>query len=101
MRICVPTLGSHLRLTSPWTFTLYRVTGDTRNLAFAKTLGLPAAKWDVIQLPAGTVLQVERIYIRQHQEKYDSMSFRVVGQKKSRFWVKLEDANKIECEVVA
>ena len=52
-------------------------------------------------LPAGTELIVDRIYIRQGAKDFDSVTFRVKSSpdertKKARFWVTLDDANKIE-----
>lgn len=67
-----------------------------------------------LTLPADTVLVLDRIYIRKGKDGFDSITFQVessplVGLKgtgkkgflsgKVRFWVKLEDANRIECEL--
>lgn len=71
-----------------------------------------------ITLPAKTELVVDRIYIRKGAPSYDSITFYIEGcpdeafsqgKKKSsggfggkgraRFWVKLKDANKIDCEL--
>jgi hypothetical protein len=56
-----------------------------------------------ITLPKGTVLEVDRVYIRnfnraalEEQDNFDSITFKVVGAKKQRFWVKLKDANHIQ-----
>jgi cytochrome c1 len=67
-----------------------------------------------ITLPAGTILQVDRIYIRKGASNYSSVTFyckslpsvsindRFNPKKKPnkavRFWVKLDDCNKIEFE---
>jgi hypothetical protein len=73
---------------------------------------------DMATLPAGTILVMDRIYIRQGQSKFDSVTFyakeipnlqdqsipaacRAFTKKpkgKARFWVKLADANQIEFE---
>lgn len=70
------------------------------------------AKFAPIMLPAGTKLKIQRIYIRQGQKGFDSVTFTVSGlpadaadkvpalaKKKpkdvGRFWVKLEDANQM------
>lgn len=70
-------------------------------------------KFAYVTLPAGTKLKVQRIYIRQGQKSFDSVTFSVtglpadiaereprMGKKKpsalGRFWVKLDDANKIK-----
>ena len=58
----------------------------------------------VATLPANTQLKVDRIYIRQGIEAFNSVSFRIdkvspIGGGK-RFWAKLHDANQIECECI-
>ena len=67
-------------------------------------------------LPSGTVLIVDRIYIRKGSEDYNSVTFRIedcpdkrLAPKKAkgfmkgqaRFWVKLADANRIQCRTAA
>jgi hypothetical protein len=52
-------------------------------------------------LVAGTQLKVSRIYIRQGQNDFNSITFTVAKspQKwKGRFWAKLEDVNRIEAD---
>jgi len=57
-----------------------------------------------VSLPKGTVLAVDRIYIRQQASDFDSVTFRLQstpgGKKgKPRFWAKLSDVNKINMVV--
>jgi hypothetical protein len=54
-------------------------------------------------IPAGTELTVDRIYIRNGQAGFDSVTFRCKlpklkgkGEDSLRFWVKLEEANGLE-----
>lgn len=48
----------------------------------------------------GTVLEVDRIYIRKGASDFSSVTFRIKGGKTSpRFWAKLEDVNKIEATI--
>lgn len=123
MKLFVPACGDRLTLTANWTFALFL---ETRNMKFAGSRNVlkehEKGKWHVYEgeewhsplafrpftLPAGTVIEVDRVYIRAtskdgaHQgidNNYDSITFKVVGEKNSRFWVKLADANTIECEV--
>lgn len=59
-----------------------------------------------ITLPAGTLLQVDRIYIRKGQDDFDSITFTLPGKqvrvdgitvrRTVRFWTTLEDANRIQ-----
>jgi hypothetical protein len=66
--------------------------------------------WLRVTLPKNTTLVVDRIYIRRGGEAFDSVTFRIPKNKKlspelakfggTRFWVKLNEANNIVCDVV-
>jgi len=66
--------------------------------------------WLRITLPKDTTLVVDRIYIRRGGEAFDSVTFRIPKNKKlppelarfggTRFWVKLNEANNIVCDIV-
>jgi len=66
--------------------------------------------WLRVTLPKNTTLVVDRIYIRRGGEAFDSITFRIPKNKKlppelakfggTRFWVKLNDANNIVCDMV-
>jgi hypothetical protein len=135
MRLYVPTNGDQLRLVADWTFLLcgedigdrnrtmlerLRVRKVMRRARRWPTLGesLLYPDWVEATLPAGTVLQVDRVYIRKFNaaatsvvDDYDSITFVVLehptwkreGKKKvmARFWVKLRDANTIDFEHAA
>lgn len=114
MKLFVPAIGTKLKLTEPWTFKLH---AERRNHDLITTLpgqenrnrwgyynlrGGPIAD---VTLQEGTILVVDRIYIRKGAEDFDSITFRVAQslqfpKKKPRFWAKLNDVNKIECEIV-
>lgn len=118
MKLCIPTIGARLQLIEDWTFGVYC---DYRNRTL-ETLGSVSVfdnddklRWESygkkvgnFTFPKDTVLSLERIYIRQNKEQYDSVTFKVVstplkskeGVKKKmvRFWVKLEDVNNIAFE---
>jgi hypothetical protein len=53
-----------------------------------------------ITLPKNTVLEVDRIYIRQGSAQYSSVTFKIRGKKVLRFWLTLSDVNKIDCNIV-
>lgn len=115
MKINIPSLGTRIVLTRPWVFKLYE---EYRNRTLLDRFNLtPPPKynhWTLketlcydVALPIGTVLTVDRVYIRQGQGEFDSVSFWVQitdkpGQqattniKKQRFWAKLKDVNNIE-----
>lgn len=56
-----------------------------------------------VTFPAGTILKMDRLYIRKNAREFDSVTF-VVEQtslfkgRKPRFWAKLEDANRMVLE---
>lgn len=50
--------------------------------------------------PAGTILEVDRIYIRKGAADFSSVTFKIRGKKVIRFWVKLEDVNRIDCQII-
>lgn len=108
MRLLIPTIGSTITLTKEWKFLLY---SEYRNASFERTLGgkveLAKAVFDEhykgfsTSLPIGTVLVIDRIYIRKNQGDFDSLTFKIQDcpnedLKKVRFWAKLKDVNNIE-----
>ena len=133
-RLCIPTIGTTMTLLADWTFPLYR---ETRNAKIAiDYFDADWGRWTMtwrwvddptapggkrreeyppreVTLPAGTVLTVDRIYIRSKAKDFrdfDSVSFfcnthitpakaRKQGLIKGRFWVKLEDANSARVEI--
>ncbi|WKZ86281.1 hypothetical protein N5B55_04845 [Ralstonia pickettii] len=107
-RLFIPPLGSELILAADWTFSLF---AEYRNTALFKALKLkePRDKYGCydpnlsapVALPAGTTLFVRRYYIRQGMKGFDSVTFSAkIGKKQHRFWVKLEDANRMEFDFV-
>lgn len=112
INLFVPPLGTRLVLAQPWAFKLYNERrnstlmaplGDTRELDYSPT-AIDA------ELPQGAELIIDRYYIKQGMEDFDSVSFRIVGAKacaktyrfstkatnrQVRFWAKLDDVNKM------
>lgn len=109
----VAPLGTVLRLTQDWTFTLKH---EYRNSDLHKFFDTPERRWDtatrkyldpdpIVTLPAGTVLKLSRIYVRQGVGDYDSLTFRIVPENrkdplKGRFFAALSDCNKMEYELI-
>jgi hypothetical protein len=103
MKLVIPRLkADQLALTKSWTFNLHH---EERNASLGAHLkveqrfryptdGLATE----VTLPKGTVMTVDRYYIRQGNEQFDSITFMVhvidgkVLKKKLRFWVKLDEA---------
>jgi len=130
MRLYVPACGDRLTLVEPWEFDLYL---EHRNVKFAKERKLVDEKFDPWRdgygrdadgrsngtlkhvraaLPAGTVLECDRVYIRTFSKSalevgndFDSITWKVMkGEKPARnqrFWAKLPDCYAIEYEVSA
>lgn len=117
MNLFIPSIGTSLVLKQDWTFNLHY---EYRNRklwevllgkdAFANHWRAnpgPKPKPVVITLPAETELVVSRIYIRNGQGDFDSVTFSAKDLvdldgkkvKSARFWAKLNDVNKIICEV--
>jgi hypothetical protein len=131
-RLFIPACGDRIKLAAPWRFTL---TLERRNTKLAKALGLIEEDCGNVysgkayqsplstvkaELPAGDVLECDRVYIRGYNRSriaesasdpsaidYDSITwklFRPKGKKNElkmfgRFWVKLPDAYAIEYEL--
>ena len=91
----------------------YEVTDRTGSKYLFQYIGSEVIVAGQCTLPKGTVLTVDRIYIRKGAEDFDSISFfitkaedtrfkvnkedkkRAFKKGRIRFWVKLDDANKI------
>ena len=121
-RLFIPDIGTELVLAKDWDFQLHY---ERRNQKFAEKHDAPTPAglrriggtwWDAdesipFMVPAGRLLIVDRIYVRQGASSYSSVSFRCYvlptepgakHKRKSlgRFWAKLADVNTIECEVL-
>ena len=101
-KLHIPRLGEVITLAEPWTFTLHE---ESRNFSLIKKIDPDHAvrysgrkTWSVT-LPAKSELKIARIYIRNGQSAFDSVTFSCsYNGKTARFWVKLNDANKIVME---
>jgi hypothetical protein len=115
MKMWIPTIGDMLRLTEDWTIILKP---ESRNWDLRELVVPEGSKWgyDDSPLPftlvSGTVLKVDRIYIRSHYRDYDSYTFRTVASpdprlstkkmggagKSRRFFAHLSDVNNMQAE---
>lgn len=133
MKLFIPEIGSEIRLSVDWTFPLYN---EDRNHTLMEFVNDPRPRtyisWGDTSLPCtipnGTILRVDRVYIRKGQSDFSSLTFlwkdatvpakmvederwdrntksyvpagtfHKVSKKPVRFWAKLEDVNKIECD---
>lgn len=123
-KLYIPKLGDVLTLAEDWEFMLM---DEYRNTSLAGLMDITEfrGEGELVKLPKGAKLKLDRIYIRKGQGSYDSVTFFLVGEKVSgktierhwrnangdkgvyvqkipargvRFWVRLEDANKIVFE---
>jgi hypothetical protein len=98
MNLFIPSIGTEIKLAESWKFKLY---GEYRNSGMFTYLGLkyPYKAGPVeVEFPIGTVLKVDRIYIRKGNDSYNSVTFFLIDGKKKgrkRFWAKLDDVNRI------
>lgn len=111
-QLYVPPLRARFTLLEDWTFPLYP---EYRNHTFMKFLGKgesysfwvkdPITGESVkappvpVTIPKGTVMYIDRYYIKNGAGDYDSITFRAMyGKRTQRFWAKLKDANRIQAE---
>jgi hypothetical protein len=163
MKLYVPEIGDHLRLTSDWTFNLHE---EYRNKSLwdlydcdndpevaaqkaesedvLQEMNAIRDKWrwpgsfnwhynnnvprdpadverlevltgrfneirdsaSIVTIPAGSVLSIDRIFIRKGMDDWSSLTFYLkehpdhIFKKKPRFWAKLADCNNIEFDQV-
>lgn len=118
VQFCIPPLGTEIILAKDWTFTIYN---EDRNINFLYKLGIIEKEYNLyenytkfnkkypygericeITIPKGSKLSISRIYIRNGQKEYNSVTFNLKKHSedkkiKGRFWAKLSDVNKIIC----
>ena len=84
MKLYIPDLGERIRLIKPWTFNLYC---ERRNEKLLTEIGKPygyhypekePGPWPYT-VPDGTLLDVDRIYIRKGGDDFSSVSFVILA----------------------
>lgn len=105
MKLYIPRVGEKIQLTENWSCSIQ---SEHRNQKIFDALGIKIGNnvhGTVINvtLPKNTILRIDRLYVRAPASDYDSITFTIEesplpGIEKSRFWVKLREANEIECE---
>ena len=117
VRFCIPPIGAKVMIAEDWVFWLYN---EYKNEKFAYRMNAIPYNKDIkffewqhffevgtkicrVTAPAGTILTVRRIYVRQGRGEYDSVTFSCPKgsspNKKfqGKFWARLEDVNKMVC----
>lgn len=109
MQLYIPNIGERITLATDWTFRLF----NERRCQPFNDCPAPAEQVDTstyaiskvkhCTLPAGTVLLVDRVYLRQGLDAFASISFRItstaapwVAKQRKRFWAKLDDVNQLQ-----
>jgi hypothetical protein len=92
----IPEIGTELEVATPWTFTEYDETNPLNTTP--------------VTFPMGTVMIVDRIYVRSGKKEFSSITLRVTkcsdltilpkGAKSTRIWVKLIDFNTLDANVL-
>ena len=112
MKLFIPPLGTKLTLLKNFTFDL--LCEERNQKLWNLKMQLPMSSipwqhardlWKPVTLWAGDELIVDRVYIRKGYRSYDSVTFRGWTREsgtdhKIRFWMKLEDANRLDVEVI-
>jgi hypothetical protein len=109
MQLYIPNIGERITLAADWTFRLFN---ERRCQPFddcpapAQIVDNPTYFLSQVKhctLPAGTVLLVDRVYLRQGLDEFASISFRIVStaapwvaKQRKRFWAKLDDVNQMQ-----
>jgi len=84
MQFYIPEISDEIRLLADWQFDLYN---EERNTSLNKFLniGFLAPSWGrtdppvPVVIPAGTILVIDRVYIRKGQSDFSSITFRWKG----------------------
>lgn len=111
MKLFIPPLRTALKLQQDWTFPLHP---EYRNMDLwhefdPSTVYMGKQKGPLpVTIPAGTILTVERIYIRAGLTQFNSLTFSIPKAqypfkgkpKRLRFWAKLADCNFMDVELL-
>ena len=113
MRLFIPPLGTKLRLLRPWNFRLYCEPRNTRlwDLRYSppSLMAIPVRfrklNYRDTYLDIDDTLIVDRVYIRQGQTMFNSVTFKGLvfhagNYHKVRFWARLSDVNDMDVEVI-
>lgn len=103
-KVFIPQVGDKIELSSNWNCKIFN---ESRNRSVFEALGVDVSEQkdsniDITFLK-GTVFKVTRLYVRAPASSYDSITLSVVSSPikklaKTKFWVKLWDANNMEFE---
>lgn len=126
-KLAIPSIGDTILLSRDWEFPLYfeyrnsKFVDAVRQNTYTEMSQLDKMGWSgsisslgslAVCLEKGTLLKVDRIYIRSGKSSWDSITFRIKEAPKDnkrkrnerykghRFWAKLSDVNEIYGELI-
>lgn len=128
MNFFIPEIGTLIRLEEDWTFTLYNERRNDSLMKFYMKRLIPKddnnislqnirqnLKNQIVELPKGLVIKIDRIYIRKGLSQYSSISFTIPNPKSkkdkkemphnlefggTKFWAKLHECNGLNFSTV-
>ena len=113
MQMCVPSVGDKIRLTEDWEFPLhfeYRNESLINRLQPNRHVSYSDTGSIIAILEAGTVLRIDRIYIRKGKSEWDSITFVVseapndkdrakVQKARARRWVGADEVKTVPDDI--
>lgn len=102
MKLFIPVVGTQLVLTEPATVLIKNAGQNER---YAKALGAGEGEHPTITLPEGTLLTVDRVYIRQGDAvEYNSLTFKIKANAKAklpagRFFLSVDVVNTLHADI--
>ena len=106
MNLFIPDIGTRLKLTEDWKFVLQP---EHRNEKLFKNLGRSYSEQKklLVTIPKETILTVRRLYIKQGQAAFSSVTFTITKKscpnnrnlESSKFWSSIGDVNRIQFEL--
>lgn len=118
MNLFIPEIGTLIKIEEDWIFTLY---AEYRNRSLfekideTNNIQKRNFKNDIVDLPKGLVVKVNRVYIRQGLSQFSSITFTVPKPKSKKdvkempqnviyggckFWVKLHECNGLQFSII-
>lgn len=105
MNLFVPDIGTRLKLTENWNVIIQ----DEYRVNILEKMGITSErdKKYLIIIPKDTILTVKKIYVRQGNATYSSVSFSIKKKdcpnnklmEGSKFWASLSDVNRLQFEL--
>lgn len=101
-KVFIPQVGDKIEISNNWNCKIYN---ESRNSTVFEALGIDVSTKNNsnidITFPKGTVFKITRLYVRAPASSFDSITLSIVSSPikklaKTKFWVKIMDANNME-----